>query len=69
MLRSPSHQRRLGYSGSWTNGEAGVSKLSNAYFKVLLGNTWEPTKSAAGKSQLLILDCVYIHPLQVQQHE
>jgi hypothetical protein len=49
MLRSPSQQQRLGYSGSWASSGAGVSKLDNAYFKVLLGNIWEPSKSASGK--------------------
>jgi len=45
-LRSPERQKLLGYSGSWTNTPG---KLSNEYFKVLLGNDWVEQKSSAGK--------------------
>lgn len=48
QLRSPTQQKALGYSGSWS---ASPGKLSNAYFKALLGETWEKTKSAAGKEE------------------
>ncbi|KAG2448406.1 hypothetical protein HYH02_006298 [Chlamydomonas schloesseri] len=43
--RSPSQQRRLGYSGSWTHTP---SHLSNQYFKVLLDETWLRTNSSEG---------------------
>lgn len=47
-LRSPAHQKALGYSGSWSSQP---DRLSNEFFKVLLANTWEPTKSASGKDE------------------
>ncbi|KAG2424571.1 hypothetical protein HXX76_014451 [Chlamydomonas incerta] len=43
--RSPSQQQRLGYSGSWTHTP---SRVSNQYFKVLLGETWLRTNSSEG---------------------
>ncbi|GLI71653.1 hypothetical protein VaNZ11_016934 [Volvox africanus] len=48
-LRSPSQQRRLGYSGSWTENP---SILTNEYFKVLLNNDWVNTTSAAGQLEM-----------------
>jgi len=36
--RSPSHQKRLGYSGSW---DPAPSQLSNKYFKLLLEQDWK----------------------------
>jgi catalase (peroxidase I) len=45
-LRSPERQKQLGYSGSWSSSP---NKLSNDYFKVLLGNEWVQQKSAAGQ--------------------
>ncbi|GIL88360.1 hypothetical protein Vretifemale_16333 [Volvox reticuliferus] len=48
-LRSPSQQRRLGYSGSWTENP---SLLTNDYFKVLLNNDWVNTTSAAGQLEM-----------------
>lgn len=36
--RSPSHQKRLGYSGSWS---PHPSALSNSYFKLLLEQDWK----------------------------
>lgn len=36
--RSPSHQKRLGYSGSWS---PNPSALSNSYFKLLLEQDWK----------------------------
>ncbi|KAG2487020.1 hypothetical protein HYH03_014390 [Edaphochlamys debaryana] len=46
--RSPSQQKRLGYSGSWT---ADPSVLDNSYFKVLLGHQWEAASSDAGQDE------------------
>eukprot|EP00198_Chlamydomonas_reinhardtii_P000393 XP_001689728.1 catalase/peroxidase [Chlamydomonas reinhardtii] len=43
--RSPSQQRRLGYSGAWT---PAPSRLSNQYFKVLLGEAWQRGYSSEG---------------------
>lgn len=47
ILRSPSLQRAAGYTDSWNAGGS-PSKLTHDYFKVLMDNAWEPTKSAAG---------------------
>ena len=49
LLRSPSQQKRLGFSGSWNSDDP--SKLSNKYFKVLLENEWEKVVSAAGEEE------------------
>jgi catalase-peroxidase len=49
-LRSAEHQKRLGYSGTWA-GASGDAKLSNAYFKALLGENWQASKSAAGQAE------------------
>lgn len=43
--RSPSQQKRMGWSGSWTNKP---DQLSNEYFKVLLDNKWEKVHRPAG---------------------
>lgn len=43
-LRSPTQQRRLGYSGSYTNNP---SKLSNEFYKLLLSEEWEPVVEGA----------------------
>ena len=48
-LRSPSHQALLGYSGSWSTHDPAT--LSNTFFKLLLGNTWEAHTSASGKAE------------------
>ncbi|EFJ42526.1 catalase [Volvox carteri f. nagariensis] len=48
-LRSPSQQRRLGFSGSWTND---ASKLTNEYFRVLLDNDWVNVTSSAGQLEM-----------------
>uniref|UniRef100_A0A383WLV4 Plant heme peroxidase family profile domain-containing protein n=1 Tax=Tetradesmus obliquus TaxID=3088 RepID=A0A383WLV4_TETOB len=51
MLRSTAQQQSLGYSGSWASSAAGQSRQDNSYFKVLLNNIWEPSKSASGKDE------------------
>jgi catalase (peroxidase I) len=60
-LRSPAHQKTLGYSGSWTSQP---DRLNNEFFKVLLANTWEPHKSASGKAEFKAKgkDNVFITP-------
>jgi len=49
-LRSPARQTLLGFSGSYTQDP---TVLSNEYFSVLLGNTWEPHTSALGKPEFV----------------
>lgn len=44
--RSPSHQKRLGYSGSWS---PNPSALSNNYFKLLLEQDWKESKAPSGE--------------------
>ncbi|GIL55344.1 hypothetical protein Vafri_10884 [Volvox africanus] len=60
-LRSPSQQRRLGYSGSWTDNP---SLLTNEYFKVLLNNDWVNVTSAAGQLEMKAVgtEGVYMMP-------
>jgi catalase (peroxidase I) len=50
-LRSGEHQRRLGYSGGWAAGGAAGGTLDNSYFKTLLGESWEASKSAGGQEE------------------
>lgn len=43
--RSPQQQKKLGWSGSWTDKP---NQVSNEYFKVLLDNEWEKVKRPGG---------------------
>lgn len=47
--RSPSQQRRLGFSGSW---DPRPSQLSNKYFKLLLEQDWK-VGASLGCAELL----------------
>lgn len=46
-LRSPTQQKRLGYSGSY---QSDPSKLSNEFYKLLLSEDWTPVTEGAGMS-------------------
>ncbi|GIL54308.1 hypothetical protein Vafri_9888 [Volvox africanus] len=61
MIRSPSQQQRLGYSGSWTDNP---TRLSNEFFKVLLDNDWVNVTSAAGQLEMKAVgkEGVYMMP-------
>jgi catalase (peroxidase I) len=47
-MRSPSQQKRMGYSGAWS-GATGA--LDNTYFRTLLAEDWQKGKSAGGKDE------------------
>lgn len=68
--RSPSQQRRLGFSGSW---DPQPSQLSNKYFKLLLEQDWKESKAPSGEveySATVDGQEVYMTPadLAIKQH-